>query len=124
MMAKRDSRVYLHDIATAIHRIARYTMKGENHFLLETMAQDAVMRQLSIIGEAASKLPKSLKDQYPNIPWKKIIGMRNVLIHDYSETDIPTVWRTVRDGLPELRSAVERMIAGTAHVENHRRKAA
>ena len=124
MRAKRDYRVYLEDIVSAIGLIGRYTANGREDFLANTMVQDAVMRQLSIIGEAAGKLPASLKQKHAGIPWKKIIGMRNVLIHDYGETDIATVWATVTGDLPELRGAVEGMILEGEPRSGHRRKAA
>ena len=82
------------------------------------------MRQLSIIGEAASKLPKTVQEEHMDIPWKKIIGMRNVLIHDYSETDLPTVWATIEKDLPELQHAIKAMLAENERPTVRRRKVA
>ena len=123
MNAKRDPNVYLCDIRAAIRLIRRYTEAGEDRFLSDTMVQDAVIRQISVIGEAAAKLPRDLRDKRPNVPWKKVTGMRNILIHDYAETDIPTVWTTVTEDLPRLQHAVERMIAQIEDSENARNAA-
>ena len=115
MRAKRDYRVYLEDIVVAIGLIRRYTAEGRGRFMSDTLVRDGVIRQMSIIGEAAAKLPPSLKRKHGNLPWKKIIGMRNVLIHDYAETNLRTVWATAEKDLPELQRAVEAML-----VENER----
>jgi len=68
MNAKRDPNVYLCDIRAAIRLIRRYTEAGEDRFLSDTMVQDAVIRQISVIGEAAAKLPRDLRDKHPNVP--------------------------------------------------------
>jgi uncharacterized protein with HEPN domain len=107
---KRNSRVYLEDILAAIAKIGEYTKEGKDTFFSNEMMQDAVIRQISIIGEAAAHLPASLKTRYPGIPWKKTVGMRNIVIHDYSETDIPTVWVVAERDLPILKNIVENML--------------
>jgi uncharacterized protein with HEPN domain len=124
MRTKRDARVCLDDILSAIRRIETYTAKGEEHFLSDSMTQDAVLRQMSIIGEAAAKLPLSLKRENGHIPWRKITGMRNILIHDYAETDIPVVWATIIEDLPDLKVAVGGMRAEHEAADQNRRKAA
>ena len=68
------------------------------------------MRHLQIIGEAAYALPKELRDQRPDIPWSKIIGMRHILIHDYFVIDINIVWDAVERDLPDLKSKIEEML--------------
>lgn len=107
---KRNPRVYLEDILSAITRIEQYTVKGKKHFLTNVLVQDAVIRQLSIIGEAANKVPANVKRKETTIPWKKIVGMRNIIIHDYAETDIPTVWDTVKKDLGVLKKAVAALL--------------
>ena len=108
----RSARLYLQDIADAIDRIDEYAANGEQEFFRSGLIQDAIIRQLSIIGEASAKIPTTLRATQPHIPWKKIIGMRNILVHDYSETDLPTIWDTVQTNLPVLRAAVQSMLAG------------
>jgi len=72
--------------------------------------QDAVMRRLEIIGEAVKHLPDEMKDKYPNIPWKNIAGMRDVLIHEYAGVQIERVWRTAKDDLPPLKQVILKLI--------------
>lgn len=103
---KRDPRLYLEDILSGIGRIEVYTVDGKAMFFEDEKTQDAVIRQISIIGEAASKLPASLRAAQPSVPWKKIVGMRNIVIHDYAETDLPTVWLVVERDLPSLGRAI------------------
>lgn len=108
--AKKDQRVYLQDILSAIEHINAYTVDGRDAFITDEKTQDAVIRQFSIIGEASAKLTPAVKVTHREIPWKNIIGMRNIIIHDYSETDLPTIWGTVVHGLPPLKIAVGDML--------------
>jgi uncharacterized protein with HEPN domain len=71
---------------------------------------DAVIRNFEIIGEASSKLPKEFREKYPEIPWKSIIGLRNVLIHDYFGVDVVAVWENIRQKLPELEQQIKSII--------------
>ena len=108
--AKKNYRVYLEDILAAIKRISDYTTKGEREFLTTALVQDAVIRQLSIVGEAAAKLPLALRAKYATIPWKKIVGMRNIIVHDYSRLNLQRVWDTVERDLSGLQGIVEAML--------------
>jgi uncharacterized protein with HEPN domain len=105
-MSKRDPRVYVEDIRDSIIRITEYTKGGSRMFFKDGKTQDAVIRQLSIIGEAASKLPAALKSKYPIIPWKNIIGLRNIIVHDYSDVNLETIWDVVENNLPDLKKAI------------------
>ena len=104
--SKRDSRVYLQDILDAIAKIEKYTAKGEKDFFSSGLVQDSVLYQLSIIGEASAKLPIAMRTTNENVPWKNIIGMRNVIIHDYSEIKIERIWETVEHDLRLLKDTV------------------
>lgn len=116
--SEKSAAVFLQDILDAIDRVEAYATAGEQQFFSSGLLQDAIIRQLSIVGEASARLPKHLRSQQPQIPWIDVIAMRNIIIHDYSEIDLPTVWGTVHD-LPALRAAV---LSLQAHVSN--RKAA
>jgi len=109
----KDTRVYLLHIRDAVVRIQTYTGGGQEEFLNNKMIQDAVIRNLEIIGEATKKLTPYLKDRRPEVPWNRIAGMRDVLIHDYFEVDLQIVWDVVKNRLPELKEHIESLIAET-----------
>jgi uncharacterized protein with HEPN domain len=115
--SKRNPAVYLEDILSAIAKIEEYTKEGKRSFFADGKTQDAVIRQISIIGEASARLPTALKMRHTNIPWKDIVAMRNIIIHDYSKTDLTTVWDTVRYGLPPLRKTVTTMLRERREIE-------
>ena len=75
------------------------------------MAQDAVLRQLEVIGEAVKKLTPSTRERRPDIPWREIAGMRDVLIHQYFSVDLEQVWEATQRDLSPLRQAVEELLA-------------
>ena len=89
---KKDPLVYIDDIRDSIEAIKRYTAGlTKEDFFNSTEKQDAVYRRLELIGEAANRLPDEFRSQYHRIPWNKIIGMRNVLIHEYDSIDLDRV---------------------------------
>jgi uncharacterized protein with HEPN domain len=97
-------RNFIIHILSAIERIESYTKDvSENDFIENFLIQDAVMRNLEIIGEASKKLSNEVKKTNPEIPWKKITGMRDKLIHDYFGVDLISVWAVVDSDLGELK---------------------
>lgn len=81
---KKDDTVFLHHILAAIGLIKEYTRgMSENEFLANSMAHDAVVRQLEIIGEAARNISNEFQEKHPELPWTKMIGIRNKIIHEY-----------------------------------------
>lgn len=107
---KKNPRVYLQDILDAIAKVETYAGGSEHDFFRDGKTQDAIIRQISIVGEAAAKLPAALRSQHREIPWRQIIGMRNIVVHDYSETDLPTVWKVAERDLPVLKKAIEKIV--------------
>ena len=100
---KKDPLVYIDDIRDSIEAIKKYTAGlTREDFFSSSEKQDAVYRRLEVIGEAASRLPDEFKSQYSLIPWYKIVGMRNVLIHEYDSIDLNRVWETVKRDIPKL----------------------
>jgi len=106
----RDDAVYLRHILDAIHSIAEYTAGGREQFLRHKMAQDAVVRNLEIIGEAVKNLSPGLRTRHPSVPWQQIAGLRDVLIHQYFGVNLDLVWQVVEHRLPELGRQVERLL--------------
>jgi uncharacterized protein with HEPN domain len=106
----RDDRERLLDIQEAITRIEKYAAKGRLEFENNELIQTWVLHHFQIIGEAARSLSAVLRDQHQEIPWPKIIGMRNILVHHYFGIDIPLVWSVVDKELPELKANVEAIL--------------
>ncbi|WP_321428359.1 DUF86 domain-containing protein [uncultured Methanolobus sp.] len=100
----RDDSVFLNHILDAINQIEEYiadmTYDG---FLDNRLVQDAVVRQLEIIGEATKNLSPTKTEEYPQIPWKEIAGMRDKLIHAYFGVDLEEVWNTTKRDIPYLK---------------------
>ena len=98
----------MYDIRLAVERIMNYTAGGRAEFLKNPMIQDAVIRNLEIVGEAGGKLSEAAKERMPEVPWRRVAGLRNVLIHGYRDVDIETVWRVVDEELQPLLAALQR----------------
>lgn len=107
---KKDPYVFIDHIRESIEMIETYTKGVTKELFLETpQIQDAVCRRLEIIGEAANALESEFKEQFPNIPWYKIVAMRNILIHEYFAVDLDQVWNTVQKDLPELKNQLDKL---------------
>ena len=107
----RDMRLYFEDILDSITKIEQYTQAiDEREFLANTQIQDAVFRRFEIIGEAVKNIPPPFRDKYPHIPWKKIAGLRDVLIHEYFGVNLDLVWEAVEGHLPGLMRTVEAIL--------------
>ena len=102
--------IYLNDIREAINSIEIFVegMTFEE-FKNDDKTSSAVIRKFEIIGEATKNLPEDMKNQHSQIPWKEIAGMRDKLIHAYSEVDSKLVWMTIQQRLPELKSVIEKI---------------
>ena len=104
----KDDTVYLKHMKDAIDKIIRYAgALNRNEFLKDELVQDAVIRQIEIVGEASKRLSPGFKDTHPEIPWKDIVGMRNKLIHDYMGVDIDAVWDTIEKDIVFLKRQIE-----------------
>lgn len=106
----RDSAERLRDILEAIAAVERYIDRGKTAFEHDELLQGWFVRHLQIIGEAARALPEPLRASAPEVPWSKVIGMRNVLVHDYFGIDTEIVWEAASRELPRLRTAIESLL--------------
>jgi uncharacterized protein with HEPN domain len=97
-------------ILGAIERIEQYT-KGlsEREFLDNFLIQDGVMRNIEIIAEASKKIDVDVKDRFSEVPWRKIVAMRNKIIHEYFGVDLEVIWNVVSDDLPELKIQISKI---------------
>ena len=103
----RDIRLYIEDILESIEKIELYTKDiKEEDFLSNTQIQDSVLRRFEIIGEATKKIPNSFRNSYNEIPWKRIAGLRDILIHEYFGVNIQRVWKLAKDELYDLKQKI------------------
>jgi len=108
---RRDCKMYIEDILSAINRIEKYINGLEyEEFIQNDMAVDAVIRNLEIIGEASKNVPENARSQYPNVPWKRMIGLRNIVIHEYFGVDLSIVWRIITKNIPEVKPLIEKIL--------------
>jgi uncharacterized protein with HEPN domain len=106
----RDAYALLHNIQEAIANIMKYTSQGRQAFEQDELIQIWVIRHLTIIGNISRDMPQDFKNQHPEIAWKELIDMSDVLIHSYFEVDMNRVWDTVEHDLPRLKARVDALL--------------
>jgi uncharacterized protein with HEPN domain len=106
----KDDRLYLHHIVERCHRINRFIGPGREAFMASEETQDAVIRNVEVIGEAAKRISVGVRGLLPSLDWKSICGMRDVLIHDYIGVDLDEVWNVASARIPELQAVLEQFL--------------
>jgi uncharacterized protein with HEPN domain len=108
---KRNELVFLEDILYSIDKIEGYIQDlSEMEFGQNSEKQDAVIRRIEIIGEAVKQLSAETKSKYPDIRWREIAGMRDIVIHQYFGVSIGLIWRVISSDIPVLKERVEQVI--------------
>lgn len=102
--------LYLNHIRDALDKIESYIAVGRDVFFTDSHWQDAVIRQLEIIGEATKHLSSSIRERHPNVQWRRISGLRDVLIHNYMGVDISSIWEITQHRLPEFKQTIVSII--------------
>jgi len=107
-MIRRNWSIFFEDILSSINKVERYiTDLDFDEFAENEVLIDAVVRNLEIIGEASKNIPEEVQERYPKIPWKRMIGLRNIVIHKYFEVDLSIVWEIITKNLPDTKPAIQ-----------------
>ena len=113
----KDDRGYLNYILERIRRIEKHRRSGRRRFLGSDTIQDAVLRNLQTMAEATQRLSDEIKATQPHIRWEEISGFRNVLVHDYLGVDLEVIWGIMQHEVPELKTAIQKMLAASSSDE-------
>lgn len=108
---KKDPKIFLKHILESINIIEKHINGiSKEKFSKNMLIQDAIIRRVEIIGEAAKNIPDDFKKKHKTIEWREIIGMRDKLIHDYFGININTVWKTAKEDVPVLKKQIEDLL--------------
>jgi len=108
---KKDIGVYFEDILDSIEKIKEYTKNlSEKKFYQSFSIQDAVLMRLAVIGESANKIPSNIRKKSEEIPWRKIINLRNIIVHDYSNINMARIWKIIKKDLLIFEGQIKNLL--------------
>ena len=109
--SERDFIMYLEDILQCTKKIHTWTRNmTQEEFLSDGKTQDAIIMNIGIIGEATKNLPLAIKRKYPGVSWKKMVGMRNILVHEYFGINLKKVWKTIQQDIPDIKEKISKIL--------------
>ena len=116
---KRHYSLFFEDAIDAMNKIGSYIRDLDyESFSQNNMVIDAVVRNLEIIGEAIKNIPDNIIDKYPDIPWKRMIGLRNIVIHAYFGIDLENIWKIITENIPEVKPRIVEILDDIRDEEN------
>lgn len=107
----RNWSLFLQDMQLCCSKVLRYSQGlTRQHFLADEMVVDAVLRNLEVLGEAAKQIPPAVRERHPEVPWRRIAGLRDVLAHAYFGLEDDTIWQIVSESIPTLANQLDQVI--------------
>lgn len=107
----KENNIFLKHILENIVLIEQNISEADfNNFIKNKTIQDAIVREIEIIGEATKNVSENLKNKHPEIPWRKISGMRDKIVHEYFDIDLEVIWKTVQNDLPIFKKQIEDLL--------------